>query len=68
MATETISFLTVFDKYIVYSEALSQYHSLQEEDQTIIEPYIRRLKESWQQELNQVKLKVTTQVSRKVFI
>jgi len=58
MTTKSISFIAVFDKYIVYSEAISQYYALEEEDQKIIEPYIRRLKESWQDELKQVKSKL----------
>lgn len=58
MTTESISFMPVLNKYILYSEAMSQYCTLEEEDKKIIEPYITRLKELWQDELQHIKLKL----------
>lgn len=58
MTTESISFIAVFERYILYSEALSQYLGLEEEDKKIVEPYILQLKESWQEELKQIKMNV----------
>lgn len=58
--------MPVFDKYILYSEALSQYHTLDKEDQKIIEPYIMRLKELWQEELILTKKKLNNLVPKEV--
>ncbi len=41
---------------MLYSEAMSEYYRLEEEDQKIIEPYITRLKKLWQEELQHIKL------------
>lgn len=64
MATETTSFITVLNKYILYSEALSQYHKLDEEDQKIVAPYIQQLKQRWQEELHLVQLKLNVRLHK----
>jgi hypothetical protein len=58
MTSERISFTGAYNRYLHYSETLSQYHSLEEEDQKIIEPYVKHLKEEWQRELQTIKLKL----------
>ena len=63
MSAQTISFTSVFAKYIFYSEALSQYHTLDKADQKIIAPYISHLKENWQEELKAVKAKLSERSS-----
>lgn len=65
MTLQSISFTAILDKYIIYSEALSQYHSLEEEDQKIIEPYISRLKEAWQHELTLIKTRLSELAPKK---
>ena len=65
MITESISFITVFNKYVLYSEALSQYHTLDEEDQKIVAPYIRYLKERWEEELKQIRTRLHNLLPKK---
>jgi len=55
--SDKLSYLSLFEKYISYSEAFLQYNRLNEQDRKIIEPYIRRLKEAWQNDLKALSVK-----------
>lgn len=51
-----ISFVSVFDKYMRYSEAITQFYQLEKADRDIVAPYIEILKKAWQTELKVIKL------------
>jgi hypothetical protein len=56
MTTEKFTFLKVLEKYLIYSEAFSQYNQLDEEDKKIIKPYIDGLKKVWEEELRFIRV------------
>ena len=59
MTTEKLTFLRVLENYLMYSEALSQYNQLDEEDRKIVGPYIDSLKRKWQEELEHIRFRFT---------
>jgi hypothetical protein len=56
MYTRKISFLSVVDKYIQYSEAATQFYQMDKANRDIIAPYIEILKKAWQTELKAIRL------------
>jgi len=64
MTTESISFIAVLDRYILYSETFSQYLKLEEEDKKIIEPYLLHLKNLWMEALALIKIRTNTLSSK----
>lgn len=58
MTKEIINFNTIFEKYLLYAEAVRQYNELDPEDKKVLEPYIAHLKFEWEQELRTIKVKV----------
>jgi len=56
MTTEKLTFLQVLEKYLIYSEAFSQFNQLDEDDRKIIRPYIDSLKRQWEEELRCIRV------------
>jgi len=59
MTTQKFTFIRVFEIYLTYSEAYSQYNQLEEEDKKVIKPYLDHLKERWEEELRAVREQFT---------
>ena len=66
MTIEKFTFLKVLEKYLIYSEAFSQFNQLDEEDKKIISPYIDSLKQQWEEELKCIRMQFNLPLPRPV--